>query len=97
MFGGRMQETLGRVVVVGDSDWCGDMLMRAVAENPTFFMAAINWLAGKEKRIEIAPKPAEDDSYVMKPGHHKMSIYVLCSVLVLLVGAAGLVLWVRRR
>lgn len=97
MFGGRMQETLGRVVVVGDSDWCGDMLMRAVAENPSFFMAAINWLAGKEKRIEIAPKLAEDDSYVMKPGHHKMSIYVLCSVLVLLVGAAGLVLWVRRR
>lgn len=94
---GRMEKTLGRVVVVGDSDWCSDMLLYRIADNRTFFMASINWLAGKEKRIEIEPKLADNDTYHMGAGHVKMSKYVLWSLFVVLILASGLVIWVRRR
>ncbi len=93
----RMEETLGRVVVVGDSDWCSDRLMYDIADNRTFFMASINWLAGKEKRIEIEPKLADNNAYRMGDSHVKMSKYVLWSLFVVLVLVSGLVIWVRRR
>ncbi len=89
-------EKLGRVVVFGDSDWCEDTLM-GLRDNSTFFMAVINWLAGKEKRISIEPKLAEDAPYTMKPKHARRLKIVLVTVPILLVLAAGWVLWARRR
>ena len=97
MPGGRMDKKLGRVVLVGDSDWCSDMLIGGVPDNRSFFMAVINWLAGKEKRITIEPKLADDERYNLKPQHRKMSVIVLVIVPVLLFLAAGVVLWIRRR
>ncbi|MHC4916766.1 MAG: hypothetical protein ACYTGB_14870 [Planctomycetota bacterium] len=97
MPGGRMQIELGRVVLVGDSDWCSDRWMSSVPDNCSFFMAVINWLAGKEKRIEIQPKLADNERYNLKPQHRKMSVIVLVIVPVLLFLAAGVVLWIRRR
>jgi len=95
--GGRMDKKLGRAVVVGDSDWCSDALMRLIGDNRTFFMAALNWLADKERRIHIEPKLAEDESYNFTPVHGQVFKAVLVAVLVALALASALALWVRRR
>jgi gliding motility-associatede transport system auxiliary component len=94
--GGRMATPLGRVVVVGDSDWCENSLMD-LGDNCTFFMAAINWLAGKEKRISIEPKLADNTTYAMKSKHARRFKIILVIIPVLLALAAGWVFWVRRR
>jgi len=96
--GARMQKKdLGRVVVVGDSDWCGNMLMQMAPDNRTFFMAAINWLAGKEKRITIEPQVDKNNPLTMKPGQRSLALIVLWTIPTGLLLAAGLVLWLRRR
>jgi ABC-2 type transport system permease protein len=95
--GGRMDKKLGRVVVVGDTDWCTDQALRTFSDNRTFFMAVVNWLADKERRIQIEPKLAEDDSYTLKPIHEQLFKMVLIVSLVSLVLASALALWVRRR
>jgi len=97
MPGSRMNKTTGRVLVFGDSHWCSDQLMSMVRDNHTFFMAGINWLAGKEKRISIEPKLADNDFYSMKPKHARVFKMVLVIIPVLLALAAGWVLWARRR
>ncbi len=97
MRGGHMEKTTGRVIVVGDSHWCSDQLMSRVRDNHTFFMASINWLADKEKRISIEPKMADNDFYSMKPKNARVFKMVLVIIPILLALAAGWVLWVRRR
>lgn len=93
-----VSQEFGRVAVFGDADWCTNGLIRFAPGNETLFASAINWLLGKESRITIEPKKADDDTGLnVKPRDKALAKYALWIPPLALLLVAGLLVWIRRR
>jgi hypothetical protein len=85
------------MLITGDSNWCTNMLMRWGQGNETFFMSAVHWLLGQEKRITIEPRKTDSASFFLSPAQRGVCHVTLAGIFVGLFLAAALVAWVRRR
>jgi hypothetical protein len=96
MPGGRMEKELGRVVVVGDSNWCANVLWKARG-NESFFSGTVKWMLGQEKRIVIESKKSDAQGFQLQPVQQYITWFAGAVMLVLLAMVAGLTAWIRRR
>lgn len=85
-----------RVVVFGDSDFATNAYA-GVPGNPNLFANAVNWLAQQENLIAIRPKEAEDRRVTMTPRQQTMAFLTSILFIPVLVFAAGVFTWWRRR
>lgn len=86
----------GRFVVVGSSGWIGNNILRFNG-NRDLFLNIMNWLSSDEDLISIRPKEPEDRR--LNLSRRQMSVIFSSSVvgLPLMVVAAGLLVWWKRR
>jgi ABC-type uncharacterized transport system involved in gliding motility auxiliary subunit len=85
-----------RVVVFGDSDFATNAY-GGVAGNPNLFANAVNWLAQQENLIAIRPTAAADRRVTMTANQQRMVFLTSILVTPLVVFAAGVFTWWRRR
>lgn len=85
-----------RVVVFGDSDFATNAYA-GVPGNPNLFANAVNWLAQQENLIAIRPREAEDRRVTMTPRQQTMAFLTSILFIPVLVFAAGVFTWWRRR
>jgi len=85
-----------RIVVIGDSDFASNGLMRS-AGNGDLFQNVVTWLADEGDLISIRPQKAETATLLISPQRMMATFYF--SVLILPVGVllTGLLIWRRRR
>lgn len=88
---------LGRVMVVGDSDWCSNEFLRKGPGNAAFFSLAVQWLVGQEKRMGIPSRQVEDEQLSLTPAQNSVAYTILISAPALLALVAIIVAWLRRR
>jgi len=86
----------GRFVVVGSSDWVANYIL-GFNGNRDLFMNMMNWLSSDEDLISIRPKEPEDRRLNMNRRQMAVVFYTSVIGLPLLVVAAGLGVWWRRR
>jgi ABC-type uncharacterized transport system involved in gliding motility auxiliary subunit len=86
----------GRFVVVGSSGWAANSFLRATG-NRDLFLNMMNWLSSDEDLISIRPKEPEDRRLNMTPRQMNSIFYSSLIGIPLLVIAAGLGVWWRRR
>jgi len=86
----------GRIVVIGSSNWVANNILRFNG-NRDLFLNAMNWLSSDEDLISIRPKEPEDRRLSLS--RRQMSTIFTSSVigLPLIVIAAGLMVWWKRR
>jgi len=86
----------GRFVVIGSSSWIENSFLNFQG-NSDLALDAMNWLSSDEDLISIRPKEPENRPITMTSA--QMSVVLVTSVLVLplLVVAAGLSVWWKRR
>ena len=86
----------GRFVAVGSSNWCSNNILRFNG-NKDLFLNMMNWLSSDEDLISIRPKEPEDRRLSLS--RRQMSTIFSSSVigLPLIVIAAGLMVWWKRR
>ncbi|HHX43752.1 MAG TPA: GldG family protein [Chloroflexi bacterium] len=90
----------GRLVVVGDADFCSDSVLTRVRGNIgnlDLFMNAVGWLAEEDALISIRPKQPELRQVVLTPPQARAIIYSNVLFVPLIVLAAGGMVWWRRR
>jgi ABC-type uncharacterized transport system involved in gliding motility auxiliary subunit len=85
-----------RVVVFGDSDFATNAY-GGVPGNPNLFANAVSWLAQQENLIAIRPKAPDDRRVTMTARQQQMVAVTSVLVMPLLVFAAGIYTWWRRR
>jgi ABC-type uncharacterized transport system involved in gliding motility auxiliary subunit len=85
-----------RVVVFGDSDFASNAY-GGVPGNPNLFANAVSWLAQQENLIAIRPKAPDDRRVTMTPRQQQLVALTSVLVMPLLVFAAGIYTWWRRR
>jgi ABC-type uncharacterized transport system involved in gliding motility auxiliary subunit len=86
-----------RAVIIGDSDFPTNQVLRLPVGNRDFFMNAVNWLSGSEELASIRPKPPEQRTIFLSTAQRNtifFSTVILIPLLALLAG--GLVWWSRR-
>lgn len=85
-----------RVVVVGDSDFIGNDLIRFQG-NGDLFMNMVNWAAQQENLIAIRPKDPQDRRITLTEGQregiHWLAIFIIPGMFL----AAGVATWWKRR
>ncbi|MCL6506878.1 MAG: hypothetical protein K6T59_07625, partial [Bryobacteraceae bacterium] len=86
----------GRFVVVGCSGWVANNIIRFNG-NRDLFMNMMNWLSSDEDLISIRPKEPEDRRLTLTRAQMRRVFYVSVVGFPLLVVAAGLGVWWRRR
>jgi ABC-type uncharacterized transport system involved in gliding motility auxiliary subunit len=86
----------GRFVVVGSSRWCSNGFLRFNG-NRDLFMNMMNWLSSDEDLISIRPKEPTDNRLNMTSRQMSMVFYESVVFIPLLVVAAGIGVWWRRR
>lgn len=86
----------GRFVVVGSSGWIANNLLRFNG-NRDLFMNMLNWLSSDEDLISIRPKEPEDRRLSLTRSQMSMIFYMSVLFLPLIVVAAGVSVWWRRR
>ncbi len=86
----------GRFVVVGCSGWVANNIIRFNG-NRDLFMNMMNWLSSDEDLISIRPKEPEDRRLTLSRAQMRRVFYVSVVGFPLLVVAAGLGVWWRRR
>src|SRR5579859_1429771 len=86
----------GRFVAVGSSNWAANNILRFNG-NRDLFLNMMNWLSSDEDLISIRPKEPEDRRLMLS--RRQMSMIFSSSVigLPLIVVAAGLMVWWKRR
>ena len=86
----------GRFVVVGSSNWVANNILRFNG-NRDLFLNMMNWLSSDEDLISIRPKEQEDRR--LNLSKRQMSTILFSSMigLPLVVVAAGLMVWWKRR
>jgi ABC-type uncharacterized transport system involved in gliding motility auxiliary subunit len=87
----------GRLVVVGDAEFASDRQLRAVPENLTFVLNAVDWLAQDEGLIAIRSKDRRPPPLALSEGKRGGVKYANMVGMPLLVGIAGLARLVERR
>ena len=86
----------GRFVVVGSSRWITNGFLRFYA-NRDLFLNMINWLSSDEDLISIRPKEPTDNRLSMTARQMNMVFYETILIIPLLIVAAGVGVWWRRR
>ena len=88
----------GRFVVVGSSSWLQNNLLggRNFA-NRDLFLNMMNWLSSDEDLISIRPKEPENRPIMMTARQMSLLLYTSLLALPLIILAAGLSVWWRRR
>ena len=86
----------GRFVVVGTSRWIQNNVL-GFAGNRDLFMNMINWLSSDEDLISIRPKDPEDRPLNMSGRQVSMVFWGAVAAMPLLIVAAGVGVWWRRR
>ena len=90
------ENTNGRFVAVGSSDWASNYILRFQG-NRDLFMNMMNWLSSDEDLISIRPKEPEDRRLSLSRAQMSMVFYSSVIGLPLAVIAAGFAVWWRRR
>ena len=90
------ENTQGRFVVVGSSDWAANSFIRFNG-NRDLALNAVNWLASDEELISIRPKEPEDRRITMTKAQINWVGITSLLVLPLIVLATGISVWWRRR
>jgi len=88
--------TKGLFVVTGSSTWATNSFLR-VNGNRDLFMNTMNWLSSDEDLISIRPKEPEDRRISMTRSQIMMMFYSSVVGIPLLIVAAGLSVWWKRR
>jgi ABC-type uncharacterized transport system involved in gliding motility auxiliary subunit len=86
----------GRFVVVGSADWVGNNFLRFNG-NRDLVLNMANWLSSDEDLISIRPKEPEDRRLSLSRAQMRTIFYASVVGLPLMVIAAGLGVWWRRR
>jgi ABC-type uncharacterized transport system involved in gliding motility auxiliary subunit len=86
----------GRFVVVGSSSWVANTYLR-LAGNRDLFLNMMNWLSADEDLISIRPKEPEDRRLIMTRNQMTLAFYSSVLAIPLLILAAGLSVWWKRR
>lgn len=86
----------GRFVVVGSSSWVANSYLR-IAGNRDLVLNMMNWLSADEDLISIRPKEPEDRRLNMTRNQMTLVFYASVLAIPLLILAAGLSVWWRRR
>ncbi|MCS6952211.1 MAG: GldG family protein [Bryobacterales bacterium] len=86
----------GRFVVVGCSGWVANNIIRFNG-NRDLFLNMMNWLSSDEDLISIRPKEPEDRRLTLTRAQMRRVFYVSVVGFPVLVVAAGLGVWWRRR
>lgn len=85
-----------RVAVIGDSDFAANGYL-GVSGNRDLFLNTVNWLAQQENLIAIRPREAEDRRVTLTAERQRFTFYTVVLGIPLLVIAAGVATWWRRR
>ena len=88
--------TKGQFVVVGSSSWIANSFLRFNG-NRDLFMNIMNWLSSDEDLISIRPKDPEDRRLTMSASQMRMVAYSSVVAIPLIIIAAGVGVWWRRR
>jgi len=86
----------GRIAVFGDSDVVSNRYYN-LSGNGNFFLNTANWLTEESDLISIQPKTSNPRSVQLTPSQGKLVFWVSVIILPLLVLAAGISIWMRRR
>lgn len=86
----------GRFVVIGSSIWASNEFIGQLADSD-LATNAINWLCSDEDLISIHPKTPEERTVTMTNGQMRTVRIVSQFVLPLIVIAAGILVWWKRR
>jgi ABC-type uncharacterized transport system involved in gliding motility auxiliary subunit len=86
----------GRFVVVGSSRWITNGFLRFYS-NRDLFLNMINWLSSDEDLISIRPKEPTDNRLNMTARQMNLVFYQSILIIPLLIVAAGVGVWWRRR
>ncbi|MCC7341479.1 MAG: GldG family protein [Bryobacterales bacterium] len=86
----------GRFVVVGNSRWAQNGSLGQY-ENRNLLANSINWLAAEEDLISIPPKSPSEATLVLTPLQLRILNLSAIFLIPLLVVAAGVLVWLRRR
>jgi ABC-type uncharacterized transport system involved in gliding motility auxiliary subunit len=88
----------GRFVVVGSSSWLQNNILGSRSfGNRDLFLNSMNWLSSDEDLISIRPKEPEDRRITLNMRQMRVLFYSSVIFLPLIVVAAGLGVWWRRR
>ncbi len=91
-------QALSRLTVFGSEMFASTYFMQASnANNQDFFINMFNFISGKEEGISIKPKSFTYVGFDMNEQQSNILAVVLCIVIPVIVIAAGIVIWVRRR
>lgn len=83
-------------VVVGDSDFITNGQM-GIPGNKDFFINSINWALKEGAKIAVRPVKADIRKLTLTKGQSALMFYTTFIITPLLVIAAGIVVWLRRR
>ncbi|MEQ1945857.1 MAG: GldG family protein [Bryobacteraceae bacterium] len=86
----------GQIVVVGSSSWIANSFLRFNG-NRDLFMNIMNWLSSDEDLISIRPKDPEDRRLTMSASQMRVVMYSSVIAIPLIIIAAGVGVWWRRR
>src|SRR5262249_36759924 len=86
-----------RAVIVGDSDFPTNNVLRLPVGNRDFFMNAINWLSGSEELASIRPKPPEQRQLFLSTVQKNSLFFGTVIFIPLLILGAGTLVWWGRR
>ncbi len=88
--------TNGRFVVAGSSSWIANFFLRFNG-NRDLFLNMLNWLSSDEDLISIRPKEPEDRRLNMTRNQIALVFYSSVLAIPLLIVAAGVSVWWKRR
>jgi len=88
--------TKGQFVVVGSSSWITNSFLRFNG-NRDLFLNIMNWLSSDEDLISIRPKDPEDRRLTMSASQMRLVAYSSVVAIPLLIIAAGVGVWWKRR
>ncbi|MEW5957425.1 MAG: Gldg family protein [Chloroflexota bacterium] len=86
-----------RWVVIGDAGFVTNQNLSPQMANLDLFMNAVNWLAEEEELISIRPKKSENRMLLMNAMQVNMTFLINVIFIPLLVFAAGVGVWWKRR
>jgi len=87
----------GRLAVFGSSNFAANRFITRFASNGNLFLNTINWLTQESDLISVQPKTAVPRVLNLTPTQTRFLFLVSLIILPLLVLAAGVFLWLKRR
>ncbi len=94
---GAEPERKGRLVVLGDSDFAANGLLRQLPTNLDLVINSVNWLAEEEELISIRATPANVAPVVLNRQQNILVFYITVVFVPVAVMLLGVVVWWQRR